>query len=162
MAEYTFRPLTRADFPMICDWLTEPHIGGWWGDGETETALMTADLEADPVPTDMRIVELDGAPFAYVQDYDVHHFDMPHYASLPPQSRATDTFLGDPAYLGQGHAVGYLSQRLSDLRRRYPLVAVDPDMQNKHAIHTYARAGLRRRWTAPNEDGTLVAVMTQP
>lgn len=162
MAEYHFRPLTRADFPMIHDWLAQPHIGGWWGDGATETALMAEDMDTDPVPTDMRIVELDGRPFAYVQDYNAHHFNMPQYAALPRDSRAMDTFLGDPAYLGRGHAAGYLAQRIAELRRSYPLVAVDPDPTNTRAIHTYARAGLRPRWTVPCEDGDLVTVMTQP
>lgn len=162
MADYTFRPLERADYPMVRRWLAEPHIGGWWGDGETELRLIDADMATAPVPTDMRIVEYRGQPFAYVQDYDAHHFDMPQYKDLPPKTRAMDTFLGDPAFLGQGHASGYLAQRISELRRHYPMVAVDPDPANLRAIRTYSRAGLRHRWTTTGEDGDPVNVMTHP
>jgi aminoglycoside 6'-N-acetyltransferase len=160
MAEYTFRPLTRDDYPLFHIWLAEPHIAGWWGDAETELSLIEADFDSNV--TDMYIVELDGHPFAYVQDYDAHHWPMPQYADLPPKARALDTFVGDPAYLGKGHASGYLAQRLADLRRHYPVVAVDPDPTNTRAIAAYARAGFRHDRVTPCEDGDLVQVMCNP
>ncbi|MEL6582593.1 MAG: GNAT family N-acetyltransferase [Pseudomonadota bacterium] len=158
MAEYHFTPLTSAHYPMIRDWLAQPHINGWWGDGDTEIALMEQDLEHGP--TDMRIVSYKGQPFAYVQDYPAHHWDMPQYADLPSQSRAVDTFLGDPAFLGKGHAAGYLRQRARELARRYPAVAVDPDPANTRAVTTYRRAGFDGTDVRPCEDGDPVLVMT--
>lgn len=159
MAEYHFRPLEPADKPLFEAWLSEPHIGGWWQDADTEWALVQEDMVTGA--TDMRIVELDGTPFAYVQDYDAHHWPMPQYADLPRGSRAMDTFLGHPDYLGKGHASGYLRQRSAALLERYPLVAVDPDPANVNAIRCYARAGFVRRRTRMGEDGDRVVVMTR-
>ena len=161
-APYTFPPLTRADYPRMRGWLAQPHVRAWWGDPEAEIALIDQDMEghlAGTGPTDMRIVHHDGQPFAYVQDYPAHHWDMPHYAGFPPGTRAMDTFLGDPAYLGRGHAACYLHQRATDLRRRFPAVVIDPSPTNERAQRAYRRAGFAARFTAPNEDGAPVVVM---
>ena len=158
MADYDFRPITRDDLPMFAAWLSNPHIEGWWGEGGTEARLVEEDMGTDVV--DMRIVELDGAPFAYIQDYDAHAFGAPQYADLDPQARAIDTFLGDPAFLGQGHGAGYIGQRIRALRRRYPLVCTDPDPRNLRAIAAYRAAGFRPHRVRPGEDGDPVQVMT--
>jgi len=157
---YTFRPITRADLPMFKSWLTNPHIAGWWGDSGTEARLVAEDLDADYI--DMRIVEHKGAPFAYVQDYNAHQWGAPQYADLPSDARAVDTFLGDPAYLRQGHATGYLRARLGELTQTFPVVAVDPDPANTRAIATYQRAGFRPTKITPCEDGDPVQVMVHP
>ncbi len=145
---------------MLRDWLAQPHIGGWWGDGWVETKLMDEDLDSGKV--DMRIVWHAGTnqPFAYVQDYDARAFPMPHYADLPAGARAIDTFLGDPAYLGQGHASGYLAQRATELTEKAaPCVVVDPDIHNARAIATYKKAGFTPSHIAPCEDGDPVRIM---
>ncbi len=164
MAEYRFRPMTRADLPMFKAWLDQPHMGGWWGDSGTEARLVEEDMGTGLV--DMRIVEHleDGhpTPFAYIQDYNAHSFDMPHYADQPADARAIDTFLGDPSYLGQGHGAGYLAARLADLHPTYSTVLTDPDVKNARAIAAYARAGFRRLEVRPCEDGDPVQVMIHP
>ena len=160
MPDYTFRPITPADLPMFKGWLAQPHIAGWWGEGGTEARLVEEEFGASRV--DMRIVAHHGTPFAYVQDYDAQEWPMPHYADLPPRARALDMFLGDPAYLGQGHALGFLAARLAELRRDYPLIAVDPDPANTRAIATYTRAGFRPTRVCPCEDGDPVQVMVHP
>ena len=157
--DYTFRKLTRADFPLMRGWLEQPHVAEWWGDVDAELRLIRMDLRGEEV--DGRIVELDGKPFAYVQDYDAPKSGSPQYQDLPKGSRAMDTFLGDPAYLGQGHAVGYLSQRARALvDAGAPLVAVDPSPENRRAIAAYGRAGFRFRRRTISETGDPVDVMT--
>ena len=158
-ADYDFRKLTRADYPMVRGWLKQPHVAAWWGNAKTELALFDRDLDGGA--TDMRIVELNGHPFAYVQDYDAHDPEMPHYADLPREARGLDTFLGDPAYLGQGHGTRYLAQRARQLLEAgAPMVAVDPSPRNTRAIAAYGRAGFRPRTVAADAAGVPVQVMT--
>lgn len=156
--QYQFLPLETGHYPIIRSWLSEPHINGWWGDADTEIALMEEDRISGP--TDMRIVALEGTPFAFVQDYPAHHWHMPHYADLPDDARAMDTFLGDPGYLGQGHASGYLRQRAFALSERFSTVAIDPSSDNFRAISAYRKAGFYGDRVAPCEDGDPVLVMT--
>ena len=154
---YAFRPVTRADYPLLRGWLAQPHMQGWWGDPDTEIALIEEELDSPRV--DERLVCAEGTPFAYVQDYNAHAFGAPHYADQPAGARALDTFLGDPAYLGQGHASAYLRQRASDLCQSAPCVLVDPDPENTRAIATYAKAGFIVLDERPCEDGTPAQIM---
>lgn len=158
MPDYGFRPMIPADLPMFKRWLDQPHMGGWWADGATEARLVAEEFGQTRV--DMRIVTADGIPFAFVQDYDAMAFDAPQYVDLPRGARAIDTFLGDPAYLGQGHAGAYLRQRAAALRQTAPLVAVDPSPANARAIAAYTRAGFAFHRLTPCEDGDMVHVMT--
>ena len=162
--DYTFRKLARSDMALFHHWLEQPHMGGWWADAATEWALLEPEIElnlAHESPTDMRIVELAGTAFAYVQDYDVHAYAMPQCAELPPKSRAMDSFLGDPAYLGQGHGSGFIRARATQLLDQgAPLIAVDPDPTNTRAIAAYIRAGFKPQRICPDQDGALVQVMT--
>ncbi len=158
--DYAFRPLVRSDRRLFDDWLAQPHIGGWWGDAATEWALIEEDWATANTATDMRIVELDGHPFAYVQDFEVHTYPMPHYAQLPNGAHGMDSFLGDPAYLGQSHGAGFLRQRARQLLAAgAPLIAVDPDPDNTRAIAAYEAAGFRGDTVLPNEDGSPARVM---
>ena len=156
--KYKFVPVTRDDYPMLRRWLSEPHIGGWWGDPDTEIALIEEDLKDGP--TDMRIVWAD-RPFAYIQDYPAHHWDMPQYALFPKGTRAVDTFLGDPTYLGQGHAARYLRQRAQELLDGgYCGVVVDPSPDNAAAVRAYRGAGFVGDTVVPSEDGDPVLVLS--
>lgn len=155
---YTFRKITDADLPIVADWLRAPHIGGWWGEPEDEIALIREDMANGP--TDMRIVEIEETPFAYIQDYPAHHWPMPQYEDQPHGARALDTFLGDANFLGQGHAKGYLRQRAQELiTAGAPRVVVDPDPKNTAAIATYRAAGFTGTRITPCEDGDLVLVL---
>lgn len=157
MDSYRFRPMTRADLPMFRHWLDQPHLGGWWGDSGTETRMVADDMGSDTV--DMRIVELGGTSFAYIQDYNAHAFGAPQYAHHPADARAIDTFLGDSACLGQGHGAGYITARVAEIRRSCPVVLTDPDPVNTRAIAAYTRAGFRLDRICPNKDGDSVQVM---
>jgi len=160
MAEYKFRRITREDYALFKRWLVSPHIDGWWADAQTEIALI--EEEFDNPAIDMNIVELDGTPFAFIQDYDAHAYHMPQYSDVPQGARAIDTFLGDATYLNAGHGSGYIAQRIKALRGKFPQVVTDPDPKNERAIRAYTRAGFRKKRITIGEDGDLVQVMVHP
>lgn len=150
--------VSRADYPMLARWLAMPHVRTWWGAPEDEIALIEEDLNHGP--TDMRIVHHCGHPFAYVQDYPAHHWPMPHYADFPADTRAIDTFLGEPSMLGKGHAARYLRQRAEELLAQgVPAVVIDPSPANTRAVRAYRAAGFREVAIRPCEDGTQAIVM---
>ncbi len=142
---------------MLRGWLALPHVRAWWGDPDYEIGLIEDEVEGDLC--DMRVVWAD-APFAFVQDYPAKAYGSPQYGYLPKTARAIDTFLGDPAYLGRGHAAGYLRARATQLLEGgAPVVVVDPDPTNTRAIAAYERAGFVAGQVVPCEDGEEVLVM---
>lgn len=153
--DYRFVPVARTDYPMLRRWLAAPHMDGWWGTPEAEIALIEAEI--DTGPADMRIVHAD-RPFAFVQDWPVE--TAPQFADAPHGARAIDTFLGEPGYLGLGHAALYLRQRATALLAGgAPAVLTDPDPANGRAVATYRRAGFRDVAIRPCEDGDPVLVL---
>lgn len=155
--DYVFKPVTRADYPMLRDWLALPHVRMWWGDPEYEISLIEEEIDGDLC--DMRVVCAD-APFAFVQDYPAKAYGSPQYGYLPDDARGIDTFLGDPAYLGRGHAAAYLKARATQLLDAgAPVVVVDPDPKNTRAIAAYQRAGFVPGDIFPGDDGDPVLVM---
>ena len=155
--DYRFEPLHRADFPMLRQWLAEPHMLEHWGDPDAEFDLIADDIDNDII--DMWIVS-QGQPFAYVQDYPAHHWPMPHYAGFPKGTRAIDTFVGAPAYLNKGHAARYMRQHaLALLAKGYPAVVIDPSPENTYAVKAYRNAGFTGNKIAPCEDGDPVLVL---
>ena len=111
----------------------------WWGGG---TEPGPDDLH-DP-RTAMWIVAVNGSPFAFMQDYDVHGWDDHHFAALPPGSRGIDQFIGRADMLGRGHGPAFIRQRVDALfRDGVPVVATDPHPDNHRAIAAYRKAGFR-------------------
>lgn len=157
MSKYSFAKMTHLDLPLFRNWLTNPHIEGWWGESNTEARLVESEFDRDLV--DMRIVSYEGRPFAFIQDYNAHAFGAPQYHDQPPDARALDTFLGEPAFLGKGHGAGYIKARAHQLLQSASCVLVDPDPQNHRAIAAYQRAGFQAVKRCPSEDGDDVLVM---
>ena len=155
---YAFRPATHDDLPLLRRWLNTPEAVRWWGDPAEQEDLLREDLD-NPQMT-MRIVSLDGRPFAYAQDYEVHAWPQPHLAHLPRGTRAIDTFIGEPDMVGRGHGSRYLRLRAGQLLAAgAPLIAIDPDADNVRAQHAYAKAGFRVEARVETESGPAMLMI---
>jgi aminoglycoside 6'-N-acetyltransferase len=136
---FRFRAATLDDLALLDRWRQQLHVREWWGDPEPYAA---EDL-ADPRVAIM-IVEHDGTPFAYMQDYDVHGWEGHHFGYLPKGSRGIDQFIGEPGMIGRGHGTAFIRQRIVELfAAGVPAIGTDPDPKNARAIRSYQKAGFR-------------------
>lgn len=158
MRNYTFRPMTEADLPLMHRWLQTPPVKVWWPDADKQITLMQQDMRNADI--DMWVVSLIDHPFAYIHDHDARAFAMPQYADLPQGARVMATFVGDSDFMGQGHSAGYIDARVRELRNKYPMVAVGPNTTDTRAISIFRQAGFMNRRLASTRDGRLVQVMT--
>lgn len=158
MRNYEFPKLTAADLPLLERWFRLAHVRVWWPDTVKQLTMMEKDLDNPQI--DMRLVILNGHPFAYLHDHDARAFTMPQYGDLPAGARVMATFVGDSDFIGQDHPLAYITARLRQLRLKYPLVAVGPNTNDTRAIAIYTKAGFHKRRLAPTKDGKLVQVMT--
>lgn len=156
MAEFAFRPVTRADLPMLADWLRLPEVAPWWRGAETQLAGIVEDLD---LPEMRQVLALHGdVALAYAQYYPAHHWGAPHFGHLPPGTLAIDCFFG-PAGFGLGGA--WLRALADQLLAEAPVLVIDPEPDNLRAIRAYAKAGFSGDLLCPSEDGTMARVMTR-
>ena len=90
----------------------------------------------------MSIVEFDGRPFAFAQDYDVHGWNPHPFSYLPPQSRGIDQYIGEADMLDRGHGSALVRQHVERLfAAGAPAVGTDPHPSNARARRAYEKAG---------------------
>jgi aminoglycoside 6'-N-acetyltransferase len=141
-AIYDFRPVTKADLPMIARWLAEPHVAEWWDDPQTEIAAIREHI--DSVSVEPLIVELDGRPIAYLQTYDPHLEEGHPYADQPFGTLGIDLSIGVPDLVGIGHGSAIVRQFAAELfEEGAPRVIIDPHPKNGRAIRAYEKAGFQ-------------------
>jgi aminoglycoside 6'-N-acetyltransferase len=139
-AAYRFRPATPADLPMLRRWRQSSEVLPWWGPWEHSAAEFAAHL-ADPAIA-LWIVEHDGRPFAFVQDYACHAWEDHPFAYLPAGSRGVDLYIGDPEMLDRGHGSALLRQQCDRLfAAGAPAIGTDPHPNNVRARRAYEKAG---------------------
>lgn len=147
-----FHTVTRADYDMLRGWLAQPHVTPVWGPPEHEIALI--DTEIDGGDCKMHIVAKGGEAFAFIQNWCPHLAGVPHFTDAVPGTRAVDTFLGAPDYLGRGHAKAYVHQYAQILLDRgAPEVVTDPRLTNPRGIAMFRSAGFVPGEVRTCEDG---------
>jgi aminoglycoside 6'-N-acetyltransferase len=147
---YHFRKVSTADLPLLARWRATAHVIQWWGEPGVERE---AEKLEDPRIA-MWIVEHEGVPFAFAQDYDVHGWDPHPFSHLPPGSRGIDQYIGESDMIGLGHGSAFIRQHVQRLfGQGVPSVGTDPHPENLRAQSAYKKAGftlvggpVRTRW----------------
>lgn len=148
---WTFRPLTRADFPLLASWLSDPDVRRWWQHDPSPEAV-----ERDFGPTVDRlepgedlVAELDGRPVGLVQRARVH--------SHPEDRSVLERIVGpvDPSAVQLDYLVGAVQDRGIGLGPRMleAIVAetfADPDVPY---VLVAVVAANRRSWRALERAG---------
>jgi aminoglycoside 6'-N-acetyltransferase len=137
---YRFRSVTTSDVRLISRWRATPHVSEWWGDNtvEDEREKLTDARIA------MWIVEYDGRPFAFAQDYDVHGWSPHPFSYLPPRSRGIDQYIGEADMLNAGHGSAFVRLHVQRLfAAGAPAVGTDPHPSNLRAQRAYEKAGFQ-------------------
>ncbi|QND51218.1 GNAT family N-acetyltransferase [Phyllobacterium sp. 628] len=138
---YRFRPVEPKDLKMILDWLAEPHVVQWWGDGPDEEYNSIVD-HMDSISVEPFIIMLGDEPIGYLQTYDPHLEDDHPYQDQPTGTLGLDQFIGEPGLVNLGHGSRLIDEFVSLLfEEGVPRVILDPDPANARAIKAYTKAG---------------------
>lgn len=154
MEELTFRRLGRADFPLLRDWLTKPHVARWWNH-DSSAAAVDADFGpsidgADPA--ELFIAALSGRPIGFVQRY--RFADNPRYLDdleaivrVPVEALSIDYFIGERHALGRGLATAMIRAATAAIWQAHvsaPAVIVPVSAANTASWRVLERAGFTR------------------
>src|SRR5690349_18635881 len=102
MEEISFRPMTRADLPVVHEWLNREHVRRWWRDSrrlEQVEARYGPAIDGDE-PTQMFVIEIDGRPAGSIQTYLVS--DYPDWIGDEPGVAGVDLFIAEEELTGRG------------------------------------------------------------
>jgi aminoglycoside 6'-N-acetyltransferase len=150
----TFKPVVRADIPLVREWFKNPHVIKWWpappvGCDEHGFERFLCKMRDDVFPY---VMMLDGRPIGYIQYYLVNP-DSEKHAWLPPILTAfsigqdilgIDVFIGEQECCGKG--LGQLCIKkfvdfLLHLPTKINMIIIDPDPANTAAIKCYTKVG---------------------
>ena len=160
-ARYRFRPMTRADLPLVQRWLETPHVAEWWGDPEEQIARVTEEL-AEPA-MEQFIVTAAERPFGYVQSFELATWPDPAFGAQPDGTRAVDQFIGEADMIDRGHGSAFLRVFIEGLiAAGAPRVITDPDPANVRAIRAYEKAGFRATEVVDTRSGPALLMVLTP
>lgn len=164
-----FRPLSRADLPVVVRWLRQPHVNRWWHD-ETPN-LATAERQYGPAidgtePTRVWVAEVNGRSVGFVQEYRIG--DHPEYAILTgaPDAIGLDYVVGEPAWVGRGVGTRMLWRLLRDVvwphRSEATTYFAAPDHRNAASLRVLEKLGFQRGlwFDEPQPDGRVDTVVS--
>ena len=152
---YSFRPVSEDDFGMLRAWLEAPHVARWWG-GVDDSLREIRSHMAPGSTVEAYIVALDGAPFAYIQSYDMdREIDHP-YAPQPARTFGIDQSIGIEGMTGKGHGPAMMRAFCERLfSRGASRIITDPETTNDRAIRAYEKAGFAKDRIITSEYGTV-------
>jgi aminoglycoside 6'-N-acetyltransferase len=158
---YVFRPMSKADLPLVKRWLAEPHVMQWWGDTYQQFEIVSGDLEVEAM--DQFIVATDERPFGYLQCYNPEVWPDNGLGVHPTGTRGIDQFIGEPDMVDRGHGSAFIGSFVDRLLAAgASRVITDPDPANARAIRAYEKAGFRRDRLVETPDGTALLMVCNP
>lgn len=154
MNRYSLIPFTLDHIELVSKWLDTPEVARWYGDPDYIEDL---EEQLDNTSITMRLACFDGAPFAFLQDYDIGVWPNHHLSYLGPSARGIDTFIGDSRMMGQGHGPAYLNILIDELRKAGVVaIGIDPHPHNERAVKAYSKLGFVKDGVAATEWGDVV------
>ncbi|WP_232627064.1 GNAT family N-acetyltransferase [Streptomyces alfalfae] len=105
----TWRRLAESDFPLLREWLLQPHVARWWNH-ETSPEAVARDFgpaARGEEPSEDLLVAVDGEPVALVQrcrlaDHPQYIGELASQTEVPERAMTIDYLIGDPGSTGRG------------------------------------------------------------
>ncbi len=159
--DVAFRPLARADFEQLRDWLNTPQVSEWWGrewggpDGlggagpdaatvEEVAEQYLPDLEPHD-PSHPFVIVADGRDVGLIQWYRLR--DYPDYerelGEAGTGAAGVDLFVGEPDLVGRGLGSLVIRRFVDDvvLAAGVTRCIGAPDVRNLRSIRAFEKAG---------------------
>lgn len=149
-----WRAIVEADFPLLSDWLSRPHVHRYWHHDFTLEGV-TGDFgpgtRGEEAGEDL-LVLLDGAPEALVQrsriaDYPEEFDELSAIVDVPPEAVTIDYFIADPSRTGRGLGAAIIRAVVADTWSSYPqcpAIIVPVVSGNIASWRALEKAGFRR------------------
>jgi aminoglycoside 6'-N-acetyltransferase len=154
MRGFEFRPLTRADFPLLCHWLAQPQVQRWWADDASprgvEEGYGGAIDGADPCEVFLAV--RGDEPVGLIQRlrlsaYPQYLAELAPILAVPENAWSIDYLVGETTAIGRGLGTEMIRRFSALLWRDAPqaqVIIVPVHAGNRHSWRALERAGYRR------------------
>lgn len=164
-AALSFRPLARADLPMLHGWFNAAHAAPWFGHSRAEVDEWYGGYVDGLEPVFAYVVLHGDTPIGMMCWESFRDFPAmaAQYQVDDPDCLNCDVILGDPRFVGQGLAVPMIRRFLREIAfadGRNHTCIIDPHLANERAIHVYAKAGFAPLRDVEDFDGTPLHLMS--
>lgn len=148
-----FRRMVEADLDSVVRWRREPHIERWWGTSPARDEVVAhyQPRLGEPDGAErvrMFVVEVDGRPVGFVQDYRVGDDDDYAVKTGRPDAVGFDYLLGEPGLVGRGIGTRVIWEFCRDvIRRDYPdatAAIASPSHRNAASLRALAKCGFEQ------------------
>ncbi|MCX4672931.1 acetyltransferase [Streptomyces sp. NBC_01381] len=150
----TWRRLAERDFPLLRQWLLQPHVARWWNH-ETSPEAVARDFgpaARGDEPSEDLLMLLDGEPFGLVQrcrlaDYPEYVAELVDQAEVPAGAVSIDYLIGDPRRAGRGLGTLMLRAVIEATWSDHPdatAMLVPVHVGNPASWRALEKAGMRR------------------
>jgi len=153
-ASITWRPIVAADFSLLADWLSRPHVHRYWHHDFTPEGVIRdfgPGTRGEEAGEDL-LVSVDGHPVALMQrsriaDYAEDLKELSAIVDVPAGAVMIDYFVADPAQTGRGLGSAIIRAIVSDTWSSYPdcpAIIVPVVAGNVASWRALEKAGFRR------------------
>lgn len=104
---FTFKPVDIAHRALVHSWLKQPHVAEWFNGEGLESTLSHLDQFLEGTVSWQYWLGFDeDHPFAFLitSSVDKPHDPLGRWCVEEGEAITLDVLIGDPAYLGKGHA----------------------------------------------------------
>ncbi|ADB35096.1 GCN5-related N-acetyltransferase [Kribbella flavida DSM 17836] len=161
MSTLTFRRVTRDDFPLLAQWLANPHVERWWNH-ETDPAAVERDFGASAdgrEPSEDFLLLVDEQPAGLIQrsrltDYPEELETFAELTDVPDGAVIVDYFIGATEHTGQGLGTAMIAAMVAKIWTELPAtpaVLAAVVAANRNSWRALERAGFRRVAEGPME-----------
>lgn len=154
---FTFKPVVGSQQKLIHEWLKQDYIRAWIhgvGLQNTLSGLVefirsfseTQKIDRKSPLTQHWVGYDDGRPFVYLLTSNVLEDESSEYARYRETNGLAitlDIFICDREYLGKGLAAQIIKEFLASQFSDISEVFIDPEKENKKAIHVYQKVGFQ-------------------
>ena len=143
----SFRALDRSDFPLLRQWLSEPHVDAWWHEPLDLPGLeQKYGPRIDGIePVHVFIIEHENKPIGWIQWY--RWADYPEHAAqlkAEPEAAGIDLSIGEISSIGKGLGSNAIRKFVLTVVSTEPgitAVVSDPEEQNGRSCRAFTKAG---------------------
>jgi RimJ/RimL family protein N-acetyltransferase len=150
MKNFTFKKLSESDIPLIHTWLGSAHVREFWAeknldDFEAFKLKFKDKINSDTVSP--YLVLLQGKAIGYIQTY-----------SVDEKTSGIDQFIGVAEFVNKGLGSLFVKEFTDEILsgKKISKVITDPSILNLRAQRAYEKAGFKKTWAMPGEDGDVI------